>query len=75
VFLNSLQLLAVRARSVVIEVDTVCWRWPWRRLGLSTNLPDLRKAGAKPLALLLILFLWLVVGGALINRWMTTLTG
>lgn len=41
-------------------------------LGLSTHLQAIRsKAGIKPVLLALILFGWLVTGGALINRWVS----
>ncbi len=39
------------------------------------HLGAIRKAGAKPLLLALILFGWLIVGGALINRWVPALLG
>ena len=44
-------------------------------LGLATQISCIRKAGIKPLLLALILFVWLVVGGALINRWVFGLLG
>ena len=44
-------------------------------LGLATHIGAIRKAGAKPLLLALILFGWLIVGGALINRWVPALLG
>jgi len=44
-------------------------------LGLATHIGAIRKAGAKPLLLALILFGWLIVGGALITRWVPALLG
>ncbi|OGT98094.1 MAG: hypothetical protein A2X80_03600 [Geobacteraceae bacterium GWB2_52_12] len=38
-------------------------------LGLATHISSIRKAGMKPLMLASILFVWLIVGGALINHW------
>lgn len=37
-------------------------------LGLTTHLSSVRRAGFKPLLLAGVLFVWLVVGGALINH-------
>ena len=37
---------------------------------LATHVGEIRKAGARPLLLALALFGWLVVGGALVNRWL-----
>lgn len=36
-------------------------------LGLTTHLSAIAKAGIKPLQLAAILFVWLVIGGGLIN--------
>ena len=44
-------------------------------LGLSTHVSAIRKAGIKPLLLASILFVWLVVGGALINGFVPALLG
>ena len=44
-------------------------------LGVSTHLSAIRKAGARPLLLALILFGWLLVGGAFINHWVPVLLG
>ena len=44
-------------------------------LGRATHISSIRKAGIKPLLLALILFTWLVVGGALINPWVFALIG
>jgi uncharacterized membrane protein YadS len=40
---------------------------------LSTHFSAIRTAGAKPLLLALILFGWLLAGGALINHWVPVL--
>ena len=37
-------------------------------LGLTTHVSAIRKAGVRPLLLALLLFGWLVVGGALLNQ-------
>ena len=44
-------------------------------LGLGSDLGAIRKAGVKPLLLAAILFGWLVIGGALINRGVPALLG
>lgn len=44
-------------------------------LGLSTHFGTLRRAGGKPLALTAILFVWLVVGGAVLNHFVQGLLG
>ena len=40
---------------------------------LSTHLSTIRGAEIKPLLLASILFVWLVAGGAVINRWIPAL--
>ena len=42
-------------------------------LGLSTHLGAVPNAGVKPVLLAAILFSWLVIGGAQINRWVSAL--
>jgi uncharacterized membrane protein YadS len=37
-------------------------------LGLTTHISAIRKAGVKPLLLAAVLFVWLIAGGAAINR-------
>ena len=39
----------------------------------STHLSTIRRAEIKPLLLASVLFVWLVAGGALINRWIPAL--
>ena len=73
VLFNSLQWLPARAVAAATEVDTVLLAMAMAALGLSTHLGAVRKAGAKPLLLALVLFAWLVVGGALINKWVPAL--
>ncbi len=75
VLFNSLQLLPKSWVTVTTEIDTVLLAMAMAALGLATHLSAIRKAGFKPLLLALILFVWLVVGGALINRWVFSLIG
>lgn len=71
VLFNSLHLLSPSLVAVVTEIDTVFLAMAMAALGLSTHLTAICKAGLKPLLLALVLFGWLVVGGALINRWVS----
>ncbi|MEO7104982.1 MAG: YeiH family protein [Rhodoferax sp.] len=75
VLFNSLQLLPTSLVAVTTEVDTVLLAMAMAALGLATQISSIRKAGFKPLLLALILFAWLVVGGAWINRWVFSLLG
>ena len=71
VLFNSLRLLPASVVAVTTEIDTVLLAMA--ALGLATHLGAIRKAGVKPLLLAAILFGWLVIGGALINRWVPAL--
>ena len=75
VLFNSLQWLPASVVAVITEIDTALLAMAMAALGLSTHIGAIRKAGAKPLLLALILFGWLIVGGALINRWVPALLG
>jgi len=75
VLLNSLQWLPASVVAVTTEIDTALLAMAMAALGLATHIGAIRKAGAKPLLLALILFGWLIVGGALINRWVPALLG
>ena len=75
VLFNSLQLLPAGLVAVTTEIDTILLAMAMAALGLATHISSIRKAGFKPLLLALILFAWLVVGGAFINRWIFSLIG
>lgn len=75
VLFNSLQWLPASVVAVTTEIDTALLAMAMAALGLCTHIGAIRKAGAKPLLLALILFGWLIVGGALINRWVPALLG
>ncbi|MGQ3053048.1 MAG: YeiH family protein [Roseateles sp.] len=75
VLFNSLQWLPASVVAVTTEIDTALLAMAMAALGLATHFGAIRKAGAKPLLLALILFGWLIVGGALINRWVPALLG
>lgn len=65
---NSMQILPAQLVQVLVQIDTILLAMAMSALGLTTHLSVVRKAGVKPLLLALILFGWLIVGGALINR-------
>ena len=73
VLFNSLNLLPAKVLPVMADIDTALLAMAMAALGLSTHLSAIRKAGFKPILLALMLFVWLVVGGALINRWVPML--
>lgn len=68
VLLNSLQLLPTLWQPFTTAVDTFLLAVAMAALGISTHISSIKNAGVRPLLLALVLFLWLVVGGALINR-------
>jgi uncharacterized integral membrane protein (TIGR00698 family) len=67
VVFNSLALLPHAVVATAIDVDTFLLAMAMGALGLTTHLAAIRRAGMKPLLLGALLFVWLVVGGALIN--------
>ena len=73
VLFNSLHLLPASVLPVITDIDTALLAMAMAALGLSTHLSAIRKAGFKPILLAMILFVWLVVGGALINHWVPAL--
>ena len=75
VLFNSLGLLSAPVQAVITDIDTALLAMAMAALGLATHVSALRKAGAKPMVLALILFVWLLVGGALINHWVPVLMG
>jgi len=72
---NSLHILPARGVAVATEIDGALLAMAMAALGLTTNIGALRKVGIKPLLLALALFVWLVVGGSLINRWVPAVLG
>ncbi len=73
--LGSLHLRPAGLMDAATGLDTVLLAMAMAALGLSTHVASIRQAGFKPLVLALILFVWLVVGGALINHAMAALLG
>jgi uncharacterized integral membrane protein (TIGR00698 family) len=68
VVFNSLALLPRAVIGTAIDVDTFLLAMAMGALGLTTHLSAVRRAGIKPLLLGGLLFVWLVGGGAVINR-------
>jgi uncharacterized integral membrane protein (TIGR00698 family) len=68
---NSLHWLPQSTLEVLTTIDTLALTMAMAALGLATQVSAVRQAGIKPLLLALMLFGWLVVGGALINRCVT----
>ncbi len=64
---NSLQLLPTQVVALLVELDTVLLAMAMAALGLTTHVSALRQAGAKPMLLALLLFIWLLGGGMVIN--------
>ncbi len=68
VVLNSFSWLPKPIVDATIEVDVVLLAMAMAALGLTTHVSAIRRAGIKPLLLGASLFVWLIVGGAFINR-------
>ncbi|WP_187487516.1 YeiH family putative sulfate export transporter [Duffyella gerundensis] len=64
---NSLQLLPASLIHTLTQLDNLLLAMAMAALGLTTRLRDLKRAGLRPLALGLLLFCWLVLGGGAIN--------
>ena len=64
---NSFHLLPKPVVDMLVTLDTVLLAMAMAALGLTTQVSALKKAGAKPLLMALILFVWLIVGGGAIN--------
>jgi uncharacterized membrane protein YadS len=67
VLFNSLALLPQSARTALVDVDTFILAMAMAALGLTTHISAIRNAGIKPLLLAGVLFVWLILGGGLIN--------
>ena len=64
---NSLHLLPVSLVNTINQLDTLLLAMAMAALGLTTHLSALKRAGIRPLLLALLLFIWLIVGGGMIN--------
>jgi uncharacterized integral membrane protein (TIGR00698 family) len=66
--LNSLHLLPPAAVQAILQLDTVLLAMAMAALGLRTHAGAIRQAGARPILLASVLFVFLMGGGYLINR-------
>ena len=64
---NSFHLLPKAVVDMLVTLDTVLLAMAMAALGVTTHVSALKKAGAKPLLMALMLFVWLIVGGGAIN--------
>ena len=64
---HSLMPLPATVNSHLLDLDTGLLAMAMASLGLTTHLSSVRRAGVKPLLLGALLFVWLIVGGAVIN--------
>ncbi|MEO6354805.1 MAG: YeiH family putative sulfate export transporter [Burkholderiaceae bacterium] len=72
---NSLAVLPHQIVAGTVAVDTMLLAMAMAALGLTTHISAIRRAGVKPLMLAAVLFLWLIAGGAAINRIVMHLLG
>ncbi|MCS0592343.1 YeiH family protein [Massilia norwichensis] len=71
--LNSLHLLPAGVVAAILQVDTVLLAMAMAALGLRTHAGAVRQAGAKPILLASVLFLFLMSGGYIINRFVSAI--
>lgn len=64
---NSFHLLPKAVVDMLVTLDTALLAMAMAALGVTTHVSALKKAGAKPLLMALMLFVWLIVGGGAIN--------
>lgn len=64
---NSFHLLPSAVVNMLNTLDTLLLAMAMAALGLTTHVSALKNAGAKPLIMGLLLFVWLIVGGGAIN--------
>jgi len=73
--INSIGVVPHAATKLMLSLDELLLAMAMFALGLTTHTSAIRQAGMKPLALALMLAVWLLVGGFLINLGVTWLTG
>lgn len=67
---NSLDLLPASVVGWINDFDTFLLTMAMAALGAETSFDKFRKAGAKPFVLAFIIYLWLLVGGYLMSRYL-----
>jgi uncharacterized integral membrane protein (TIGR00698 family) len=70
---NSLHLLPAGLVAALLQLDTVLLAMAMAALGLRTHVGAVKHAGVKPILLASVLFVFLVVGGYVINRFVTAI--
>jgi uncharacterized integral membrane protein (TIGR00698 family) len=75
VLFNSLDVIPHPVVGMITRLDNWLLATAMGALGISTHFDTLRRSGGRPLLLTFILFLWLVVGGAAVNRFITLYAG
>ncbi|MFA5664829.1 YeiH family protein [Castellaniella sp.] len=70
---NSLRWLPAQLVQNLLVLDNLILTMAMAALGLTTHISAIRQAGARPLLLAAMLFIWLLLGGALINGLVTGL--
>lgn len=68
---NSFDLLPAQLVEGINTLDTFLLTMAMTALGTETSIDKFRKAGAKPFVLALLLFIWLVVGGYFLVKYLT----
>jgi uncharacterized integral membrane protein (TIGR00698 family) len=66
--INSIIAIPPAVVTGLLEVDSMLLSMAMAALGLTTHVSAVRRAGFKPLLLAALVFFWLIVGGAVINR-------
>lgn len=65
---NSLHLLPNEWVKLILTANQFFLAMAMSALGLTTHISAVKQAGLKPLLLALLLFVWLIIGGAIINQ-------
>ena len=68
---NSFDLLPAQLVAGINTLDTFLLTMAMTALGTETSIDKFRKAGAKPFVLALLLYVWLVVGGYFLVKYLT----
>lgn len=72
---NSLDVVPAHAVEAINQFDTFLLAMAMAALGLTTHMSALKRAGAKPLLMASLLFVWLIIGGGGINLLIHQLMG
>ena len=68
--IHSLGIIPQSALTLGVQLDNVLLTMAMAALGLTTHVRAVKAAGIKPLLLALVLFIWLVGGGLVLNSWL-----